>query len=288
MLRIFLLILFFVLRTAGFSQKKTDTLSLFYNINEFESARNYERLDSSLIKHQLTHFDVAIHGYADFLGSNDYNRALSIKRAVLIKKHILNQKENNKLNVYICEGKGESFSVDNSSPDGEPAQRRVDVLFEPIVTLQVADSKLEDPKFKEQKSVPENIKNDISQLKTGESLALEGLSFEPGRHFIVKESSPVLQKLLLTLKNNPNLKIQIRGHVCCTLNGMDGLDLDTREMKLSENRAKAIYDYLISKGIDKSRLSYVGLGRTEPKFEIESSPEEEQANRRVEIKIIEK
>lgn len=99
---------------------------------------------------------------------------------------------------------------------------------------------------------------------------------------------PVLQKLLTALNENTKLRIEIQGHVCCTLNGADGMDLDTREMKLSENRAKAIYDYLVGKGISRNRLSYKGFGRTKPKVEIETNSEQEQLNRRVEIMIIEK
>ena len=99
-----------------------------------------------------------------------------------------------------------------------------------------------------------------------------------------------LQKLLKTLKDNPKLKVEIQGHVCCTNNGEDGVDADydTREPKLSENRAKAIYEYLIDKGIAKSRLTYKGYGRSKPKEPIEDTPEKEQANRRVEILILEK
>jgi outer membrane protein OmpA-like peptidoglycan-associated protein len=110
----------------------------------------------------------------------------------------------------------------------------------------------------------------------------------PGRHLILQSSVPALQKLLKTLKDNPKLKVEIQGHVCCTNNGEDGVDYDTREPKLSENRAKAIYEYLIDKGITKARLSYKGYGRSKPKEPVEDSPAKEQANRRVEILILEK
>ena len=119
-------------------------------------------------------------------------------------------------------------------------------------------------------------------------LTIEGLSFVPGRHVILSSSAPALQNLLKTLKSNPKLKVEIQGHVCCTDNGEDGVDLDTREKKLSENRAKAIYDYLVDKGITKARLGYKGFGRTKPKEPVENTPEKEQANRRVEILVIEK
>lgn len=267
-----------------FSQKKTDTLRLYYKINETSSELNYSRIDSAIKALKGKYADVAIYGFADFLHHSDYNAMLSKERALYVKNYLLKKSKPSQFNVYACEGKGEVHSQDNGNKEGEPKQRRVDVYFEPVVTINVPDDKLETPKEKE--SAIEN--KNIEELNTGESMSLDGLGFEPGRHYVLKSSEPVLQKLLQTLKQNKSIKIEIQGHVCCTQNGADGMDLDTREMKLSENGAKAIYDYLVSKGIPKNRLSYKGFGRTKPKYELELTPEEEQANRRVEIMILEK
>lgn len=268
------------------SQKKADTLRLYFNINETSSSLNYSRLDSAVSSLKGKYADVAIYGYADFLHSNDYNKKLSLQRAMAVKKYLLKISSKSQFNIYACEGKGELLSHENGSSEGEPQQRRVDIYFEPVVTINVADDKLETPKdLLTEKQ--ENAKN-LEEMEAGESLSLEGLSFEPGRHYVLKSSEPVLENLLQTLKRHSTLKIEIQGHVCCTQNGADGMDLDTREMKLSENRAKAIYDFLIKKGISKNRLSYKGYGRTKPKFPLELTPEEEQANRRVEIMILEK
>lgn len=269
------------------AQKKTDTLRLYYAINEISSSINTNRIDSALKAQNGKYADVAIIGFADFLHNEDYNRQLSLKRAQTVKSYLLKKSNKSQFNIYKCDGVGESYSKDNGSEQGEPSLRRVDIYFEPIVTINVADDKLETPAPKETVKLNTD-KKEITELEAGESLALEGMGFEPGRHFILKESIPVLQKLLETLQANKTLKIEIQGHVCCTVDGADGMDLDTRELKLSVNRAKAIYDFLIRKGIDKNRLSYKGFGRTKPKFEAELTPEEEQANRRVEIMVIEK
>lgn len=268
-------------------QKKTDTLRLYFNINKASSELNYQRLDSELNALNGKYADVAIYGYADFLHNPDYNLQLSKKRAENIKAYLTRNMKKSQFNFYACEGKGETNSIDNNSKEGEPRQRRVDVYFEPIVTLNVADDKLETPKVIVQPKLTET-KKEITELMAGESMAIEGLGFQPGRHFVLKESLPVLEKLLKTLQDNKTMKVEIQGHVCCTQNGEDGMDLDTREMKLSENRAKAIYDFLIKNGIDKNRLSFKGFGRSNPKFPLELTSEEEQANRRVEIMIIEK
>lgn len=285
-MRLLIVILTLFVSLSLLSQKKADTLRLYFNINEVSSPLNYSRLDSAVSSLKGKYADVAIYGYADFLHSNDYNQTLSQQRANDVKKHLLKISSKSQFNIYVCEGKGEALSQENNSSDGEPKQRRVDVYFEPVVTINVADDKLETPKDKLSET-KEPAKN-LEEMEAGESLSLKGLSFEPGRHFVLKSSEPVLEKLLQTLKKQKSLKIEIQGHVCCTQNGADGMDLDTREMKLSENRAKAIYDYLIKKGISKNRLSYKGYGRTKPKFPLELTPEEEQANRRVEIMIVEK
>ncbi|HWY10012.1 MAG TPA: OmpA family protein [Bacteroidia bacterium] len=268
-----------------FSQKKADTLRLYYAINETASQHNFSRIDSAIKALNGKLIDVGIFGYADFLSDDKYNIMLSQKRADAVRKYLETKAPPSQMNIYTTEGKGETFSKDNSSPEGEPKQRRVDIYFEPVTVINISEARLETPKDSAPK--PESKKK-IEELNTGESLAIEGLSFVPGRHLILQSSVPALQKLLKTLKNNPKLKVEIQGHVCCTNNGEDGVDYDTREPKLSENRAKAIYEYLIDKGISKSRLSYKGYGRTKPKEPIEDSPEKEQANRRVEVLVLEK
>jgi outer membrane protein OmpA-like peptidoglycan-associated protein len=274
-----------VLLVSG--QKKADTLRLYFAINETESAKNFARIDSSLKSLNGKNVDIGIFGYADFLSNDAYNLALSQKRAEAVRKYLDSKAPPSQINIYATEGKGEKFSKDNSSKEGEPRQRRVDVYFEPIVELKVAEKFLETPKDSVTVEPKSTNKKNIEELEKGESMSVEGLSFVPGRHLILKSAVPVLQKLLKTLQSNPNIKIEIQGHVCCT-NGADGLDYDTQSRNLSEERAKAIYEYLIAKGISADRLRYKGFGHSRPKELIEDSPEKEQANRRVEIMVLEK
>lgn len=278
-------LVFFFLSSLLFSQKKTDTLRLYYNINEIESQTNFSRVDSA-VKALKKNVDVGVFGFSDFLSDEDYNLRLSQKRANAIKTRLLSKKSSF-INIYACEGKGETLSRDNSSPEGEPKLRRVDIYFEPVVTLNVAESFLETPKEEPKLEPKPTNKKNIEELDRGETMSLTGLGFVPGRHLILKSAVPVLQKLLKTLNDNPSIKIEIQGHVCCT-DDTDGLDFDTHIKNLSEARAKAIYEYLIAKGISADRLSYKGFGHTKPKEIIEDSPEKEQANRRVEIMVLEK
>ncbi len=293
------LLLFFsafcLISVAAFSQKKADTLRLYFGINETESATNFSRIDSALRSLNGALLDVAVYGYADFLSNDDYNISLSKKRAESTKNYLLKKAAPSQINVYACEGKGEKFSKDNSSPDGEAKQRRVDIYFEPIVIINVSEARLQDPpageKIPEEKVIekPKEDKNKkVEDLAVGETVTVEGLVFEPGRHVLRKESIVPLKKLLNTMQENKNLKIEIQGHVCCIGRDEDGNDFDTHENKLSENRAHAIYNYLLNKGIDSLRVSYKGFGGSHPKVWPEKNFDDQQINRRVEIKVLEK
>lgn len=238
------------------------------------------RIDS-LLSQQRKIKSVQIHGFADFLDKDYFNLALSVRRAEKTKAYIL--EKNAGIKIAACKGFGEKYSSDTKNSSGDAFYRRVDVIvdFEVVHQNSTVQKKQNDLK----KDTVVNSRK-IEEMNTGEKLVMEGLNFEPGRHYITKASVPVLQKLLLTMQKNPELKIQIQGHVCCTDGKEDGYDYDTRDRKLSENRARAIHDYLINKGIDKKRVSYKGFGHSQPKFPEEKTPEEEQANRRVEILIL--
>jgi len=141
---------------------------------------------------------------------------------------------------------------------------------------------------KKKRSKPSRICPKMQKLlKKGESLAVEGLLFMPGRHVPLESSHRVIAQLVETLKEHADLKIEIQGHICCYDGDTDGYDHDTRDHKLSENRAKIVYNYLIKYGIDEDRLTHKGYGHKYPKIFPEQTPYDEQMNRRVEIKIVE-
>jgi outer membrane protein OmpA-like peptidoglycan-associated protein len=266
---------------SPFITGQSDTLRLYYAINEEMSKANFEKIDSLLIS-TINIQSLKILGYADFLHHDDYNLALSQRRADKIKDYLLQKSPG--IKISICKGYGEKFSGSSEHQFGEPFQRRVDVIIENSLMSKNLEKERRIKTPKDTTTTARTLEN----LGAGEKLAIEGLNFEPGRHYIMKSSVPVLQKLLTTLKKNPKLKIEIQGHVCCTEGTGDGYDYDTHTRKLSENRARAIYEFLISRGVEKERLSYQGYGHSQPKFPDEKTAEEEQANRRVEILVVEK
>ncbi|MOA44616.1 Outer membrane protein A precursor [compost metagenome] len=85
------------------------------------------------------------------------------------------------------------------------------------------------------------------------------------------------------MKNNDQLVIMVKSHT-------DNRGSDAYNMSLSDRRAKSTVQYVISKGIDKSRISGKGYGESEPKVDCkENCTEEDHAkNRRSEFLIIKK
>jgi outer membrane protein OmpA-like peptidoglycan-associated protein len=181
--------------------------------------------------------------------------------------------------------------------DGYPTDRRVDivVIHEKSKTV-VRELPRENPSMAKERprrdtpaAVHKVVLADLSQiakLKAGATIVLDNVYFPPDRHILKPESYPALEKLYKTMDANPSLKISIEGHVCCITDAPDAFDIDTGEPILSVNRAKAIYDYLVGKGIEESRLSYEGFGRSRPVVEHEQDEADAEKNRRVEIRVI--
>ncbi len=101
------------------------------------------------------------------------------------------------------------------------------------------------------------------------------INFETGQSKIKDESKPVVNQIAEMLNRNPEIKISIEGHT-------DKNGTIKSNQTLSENRAKAVMEALVSKGISKNRMSSKGWGQTKPIADNETQ-EGKAKNRRVEI-----
>jgi OOP family OmpA-OmpF porin len=113
---------------------------------------------------------------------------------------------------------------------------------------------------------------------------MENVYYDFDKSSLQQESFSTLDRLVASLNQYSTLVIEIRAHT-------DSKGDDKYNMDLSEARAKTVVDYLISKGIDKSRLQGKGYGATIPvapnKHEDGSDdPEGRQKNRRTEFKVL--
>ncbi len=99
-----------------------------------------------------------------------------------------------------------------------------------------------------------------------------------------------MRELLAVLQETATLRIRVEGHVCCIDTNMakDALDEGTNEYRLSDNRARFVAQFLVMNGIKEERVSFVGFGKRFPIVAHEKTAEEAAANRRVEIRVLEK
>lgn len=120
---------------------------------------------------------------------------------------------------------------------------------------------------------------ELERVSAGRSMSLEEIEFVPGTSNVTLASEPKLRRLKDFLALNSELNVEIQGHVFAVG------DNSHAAQKVSEARAKRVMKYLIQNGIDKSRMTAVGYGNTQPIYEKPQFFYEEQANRRVEIVV---
>ena len=102
--------------------------------------------------------------------------------------------------------------------------------------------------------------------------------FDTGKSTIKSQSETVLQNITAILKEYPNSQFSLEGHT-------DSTGSKSLNQSLSEKRAKAVHDYLVSNGIDDERLHDVGFGEDKP-IESNNTRAGRTANRRVEVKLV--
>ncbi len=292
-----LIIFFFVLILIhAKAQKATDTFKLYFDINIPELSSNAEKKINLLIYNDkiINGSTIMIIGYADYLGRELHNKKLSMERAENVKNTLVKYGIN-PADIKLCLGKGQITRKGLIDKQGFPTDRRVDIVVDNIIKnekLPVKTKKDTPIVITRIDKTPVNAVvvtdlNEISKFSVGTTILLKNVYFPPDRHVIKAESYETLEKLFQVLKQNPKLKISIEGHVCCIIDAPDAFDIDTGEPILSVNRAKAIYDFLIKKGIEDDRLFYTGFGKRKPIIANEKTEQDAEKNRRVEIRILE-
>jgi tetratricopeptide (TPR) repeat protein len=118
----------------------------------------------------------------------------------------------------------------------------------------------------------------LQPLEVNATIVLNNVFFAVNKFDLEPASQVELDKLVKLLKDNPTLKILLSGHT-------DNVGKPADNLNLSNNRAKAVVHYLITNGIDSTRLTAKGFGETKPVAD--NKTEEGRAkNRRTELKIV--
>jgi outer membrane protein OmpA-like peptidoglycan-associated protein len=118
----------------------------------------------------------------------------------------------------------------------------------------------------------------LQPLEPNATVVLKNIFFDINKFDLRRESYAELDNVVNLLKENPSLKIQIKGHT-------DNTGKAAVNLKLSNDRANAVIKYFIGKGIDAKRLSSKGFGSTQP-VAVNTSEEGRAKNRRTEMKVL--
>jgi outer membrane protein OmpA-like peptidoglycan-associated protein len=123
-----------------------------------------------------------------------------------------------------------------------------------------------------QKDIP------LQPIEVNAAVVLRNIFFDVNKYDLKSESQVELSRLVQLLNENPGLRIQIEGHT-------DNVGSAADNQKLSDNRAKSVVAYLVSKGIAANRLTAKGFGATKP-VAPNDTEEGRAQNRRTELKVI--
>ncbi len=218
-----------------------------------------------------------ISGHTDKSGNEANNKTLSQQRAQFIYDFLIG--EGIAANRISYKGLGSAKpAYSNKSKDGREANRRIEIK----VISKKAESldKLVD---EETLNVDEEVLipvNTILKTPIGKSMLLQNVVFGPGEIVLVDSCKQVVDELVLVLKENSKLKIEVMGYT-------DISGIPEKNVLLSHQRAQAVHDYIVSQGIEEHRVTFSGCGSDNP-IAPNAYRWGRDKNRRIEIKVIEK
>ena len=278
--------------------KAQEQFSLYFDTNKYELKKDEDKRLESWLAANKTSKILAINGYTDEDGSIGMNDTLAQRRVsevfgliqgkVKIREDFKTRSfgklhkqspvkaENRKVTIYYLLQKdlareNEILGITETAP--KPTVKTGPVVYPSTVRVMGPGGKEVDLKLDVE------FMKKVGEAKAGEKLRIDNLNFYENSYGIMPDSRPKLYELLETMRLNPGLKIKLEGHVCC---------MTADRNNLSRERAKAVMLFLNGQGIEKSRLSFEGFGVSQPMYTIpEKTPEEREANRRVEVLIVE-
>jgi len=273
-MRLLFLLLIILAVSVKSNAQYTDTVHIYYRTGAYQLDKSSKQALDSFIRNSKPE-RVLIYSYTDATGSEKNNLDLSVKRAKGVRKYLTKQFPESL--IPVCEGMGVCHSGVSIKDDAQ--KRRTDIFVRGIKKEAINPA---------MPIKPGSLSNEkIQELEVNQSLRLDNIIFFPGSPKTLPESEDELRRLLDIMKDNPDLEIRLEGHVCCSI-APDGYEKGTDSWVLSQKRAQTVHKYLIDNGISNKRVTSIGFGRTKPLFKTEHTPEEQSANRRVEVRIIHK
>lgn len=184
--------------------------------------------------------------------------------------------------VSILDDKNNIIATETSNGNGEV---KFKVECDKAYTIQASKDGFEGNTFPVAKTKGGETKitaalQPIDVIVTPTEIILKPVYFEYNKSNITQEGAFELDKLVQVMKNNDQIVIMVKAHT-------DSRGTDQYNLDLSDRRAKSTVQYIISKGINASRISGKGYGESEPKVQCDPCTEEEYSqNRRSEFLIV--
>lgn len=262
-----------------------DSISIYYKIDKYILTEKHKTKIYNFLKtlDTTSSYQVKIVSSADYLGTNNYNFILAKNRAKEIKKILLNKYPKLFTTIKTI-NKGEISEKEKEQIDkliGNIKNRKTSILF-------IKNSITKQNSIKNKKVYIYNPVKKEFDLEIGKKFVLEKLIFHRGTSIIQQRSQRSLKNLLRFLKENPNIEVEIQGHLCCNA-GIYQPDkskiIPLESTNLSTKRARLVYRYLIKNGIRSKRLTYHGYGFQNPLYYPEINEKNKSLNKRVEIVI---
>jgi outer membrane protein OmpA-like peptidoglycan-associated protein len=259
--------LYFILFFTLFEVQAQEKLTVFFDFDQYNLNEIATNQLQTWIAENPNIEVTKIYGFCDWKGTNFYNDSLSLKRVKIVYNYLKDRNIKVKTG-YEMKGFGEDFEQSKVQSEN----RKV------LIVYTIKKEEIKKPIDLQNDSISLSVK--FKEAKIGDVIRLKNIYFYNMTPRILPKSKPVLIELLCALVDNPMLKIEIQGHICC----QKVYDIN----ELSVMRARAIYNYLVGQKINRKRLSYKGFGTSNPIYPIpETSEQEQDENRRVEILILE-
>ena len=267
------ILIYFSVLSFGQGTKKKFTRDFYFEYASFE-LDSLELIKANKFVSLLDRFNfvkIEVIGHTDSDGSSKANMALSKKRIETVTQ-ILGSIDRDSL--FKVTAKGENDPLVPNTDSTKHKNRRVTVI------AYYSGKKGAKKKVKKQeviaKKEPEiapstEVKIKKEDLVSGKTIELPMVQFYGGTDMFLPGSEDVLRDIVPLLRANPELRIEIAGHICCG-----------NDMNLSIARAFKVFDFLVSQGVSRKMLRYEGYNNTQPKY----GNIMDIRNRRVELRVL--
>ena len=261
--------------------KKLVMNNIAFELNQSKLGKeSFSELDNALkLLKDIPSLEIEISGHTDNTGSAENNERLSRLRAKAVRDYLISK--GGDINRITYKGYGPRQPIaSNDTKEGRKLNRRTEfqvLKVAPEYSISAGNAKqklsdiLETPR-------PKTADTASQALEIGKKIIANNISFDVNETSLQKESFVALDVFVKLMKDIPSLEIEVAGHT-------DNIGSSKANQELSVQRAKAVLDYIVSKGVDNNRMTFKGYGSSDP-IESNNTIEGRKKNRRIEFEIV--